>query len=236
MIRYGRSFFISLAVHSVVFTSIFFAWKSYGEYEKKEEEKVCIKLCNIETISKPSESKEPKKIENIIQEKQRIPQIEKNTPIKKVEKPKQNRIEKPIQKEEILPISNSQEEKPQEIPIKSNNDVKESVVEEIQKEEPHIKNEDPQDEYKKVNTQKIARLIEENLSYPISARKKGITGLVVVKFCLSIEAKVSNVVVVESSSEILSRAAVKTIEDLSEKFPKPQSEITLSIPINYTLN
>ena len=234
MIRHGRSFFISLAVHSVAFASIFFVWKSYGAYEKKEEEKACIKLCNIETPSKPSELKEPKKIENI--EKQKTPQIEKNTPIKKVEKPKQNRIEKPIQREEILPISNSQEEKLQEVPILSNGSTKESVVEEIQKEEPRIKYQDPQDEYKKVNTQKIARLIEENLSYPISARKKGITGLVVVKFCLSIEAKVSNVVVVESSSEVLSRAAVKTIEDLSEKFPKPQSEITLSIPINYTLN
>lgn len=37
-------------------------------------------------------------------------------------------------------------------------------------------------EYIKVNIQKIAELIAENLHYPVSARRKGISGLVIVKF------------------------------------------------------
>ena len=50
------------------------------------------------------------------------------------------------------------------------------------------------------------------------------------------DAKVSNIKIVESSSEVLSRAAIKTIEDLSEKFTKPDKEVNLSVPINYSLN
>jgi protein TonB len=235
MIRHSRSFFISLIIHSFVFLTLFFAWKSYSDVEKEEEEKVCLKLSNVEISPIVSKIKEPQ-VQDIIEEKP------KKTIQKKVETVDAKPVVKPLQKEESKSkqIQNAQEIVPQEIPVVKESIVKESVVKkehfEIQKEEPPLKQEIPEDEYIKVNTQKIAQLIQENLSYPISARRKGITGLVVVKFCLSVDAKVSNIKIVESSSEVLSRAAIKTIEDLSEKFPKPDKEVNLSVPINYSLN
>lgn len=235
MIRHSRSFFISLIIHSVVFIMLFFAWKSYSAVEKEEEEKVCLKLSNVEISPIVSKIKEPQ-VQDIIEEKP------KKTIQKKVETVDAKPVVKPLQKEEskIKQTQSAQEIVPQEIPAAKESIVKESVVKkehfEIQKEEPPLKQETPEDEYIKVNTQKIAQLIQENLSYPISARRKGIIGMVVVKFCLSVDAKVSNIKVVESSSEVLSRAAIKTIEDLSEKFPKPDKEVNLSVPINYSLN
>jgi protein TonB len=92
------------------------------------------------------------------------------------------------------------------------------------------------EKYIKVNIQKIAQLLKENLYYPASARRRGTTGLVVVKFTLDTDAVVHNIEVVESSSEVLSKAAIETIKQLSEKFPKPSEEVILNIPINYHLN
>jgi len=236
MIRHSRSFFISLIIHSFVFLTLFFAWKSYSDVEKEEEEKVCLKLSNVEISPIVSKIKEPQKVHDTVEEKP------KKTIQKKVETVDAKPVVKPLQKEEskIKQTQSAQEIVPQEIPVVKESIVKESVVKkehfEIQKEEPPLKQETSEDEYIKVNTQKIAQLIQENLSYPISARRKGISGLVVVKFCLSVDAKVSNIKIVESSSEVLSRAAIKTIEDLSEKFPKPDKEVNLSVPINYSLN
>jgi protein TonB len=231
MIRHSRSFFISLIIHSLVFLTLFFAWNSYSAIEKEEEEKVCLKLCNVETSPMVSKNKEPQKIQDTIKEKPKKVEEPKKAVQRKVETADAKPVTKLLQKEEIVA---------QEIPVTNESTVKEGVVQkehfELQKESSPIKQETPEEEYIKVNTQKIAQLIQENLSYPISARRKGVTGLVVVKFCLSVDAKVSNIRVVESSSEVLSRAAIKTIEDLSEKFPKPNREVNLSVPINYSLN
>src|SRR3989338_7650553 len=62
-----------------------------------------------------------------------------------------------------------------------------------------------QNEYDEINKQKIAELIKENLYYPINARKRNITGLVKVSFTLGVDAKVCNIKIVESDSDILSR-------------------------------
>lgn len=89
--------------------------------------------------------------------------------------------------------------------------------------------------YLEINTQKIAKLLKENLYYPRSARKRNITGEVIIKFTLSMDAKVYDIKIIKSKSDILSRAAMKTIMDLSGKFPKPQKRLTLHVPITYSL-
>lgn len=229
MIRQKSSLLISLGIHATLLVTLFFAYKTYSSIEKKEElNKVCLKLCNVEHNQQPPQQIEPKKIEKIIEQK-----------------PKEIKPFVASQKAEIAEQKTQEIERVKEIAHEELPIVKEVVLEqkvvqkehfEIQKENPVLKQEELSKEYIEVNTQKIAQLIKDNLSYPISARRKGITGLVVVKFCLSADAKVSDIKVVESNSEILSRAAIKTIEDLSQKFPKPSREISLSIPINYNLN
>lgn len=225
MIRHGRSFFFSLSIHVIVFALIIFMWKNYDATEKIEQEKVCLKLCNVETPQKQPEVKEPHPIQNIPQENPKKSQELKKPVPKEIIKTEMKPMEKMLQNEE--------QNIPQEIPVTDKIITKDNVV---QKEEVQQKPEAPQEKYTQLNTQKIAQLIQENLFYPISARRKGISGLVVIKFSLNIDAKISNIEIVESSSEVLSRAAIQTIEELSGKFPKPEKEVNLSIPINYSLN
>jgi len=234
MIRQKSSLLISLGIHATLLITLFFTYKIYSSIEKKEEQtKVCLKLCNIEHTQQSPQQIEPKKIEKIQETiEQKSKEVLKNEKIvsKNLETKEIKSFVAPI-KEEIVN---------EEAPVAKEVVLEQKVVQkehfEIQKENPVVKQEELSKEYIEVNTQKIAQLIKENLSYPISARRKGIVGKVVVKFYLSVDAKVTDIKVVDSSSEILSRAAIKTIEDLSGKFPKPEREISLSIPINYSLN
>ncbi len=82
----------------------------------------------------------------------------------------------------------------------------------------------------------ISKLIDDNLYYPRKARKRKITGMVKVKFNLSKNSVVSNIEVLSSHSEILSRAATKTIQNLSKKFPKPSENLTIKVPILFQLH
>jgi len=71
--------------------------------------------------------------------------------------------------------------------------------------------------YLQVNTKEISKLLRDNLYYPRSAKKRNITGQVLVKFKLGLDSRVYDIKVLESSNEILSRSAMKTIMDLSSK-------------------
>jgi len=82
---------------------------------------------------------------------------------------------------------------------------------------------------------KIVELLSDNLYYPRSASKRGVVGEVVVKFTLLKNSTVNSIIIVSSKSDILSRAAIQTIEELSGKFPKPIENLTLHVPINYNL-
>jgi protein TonB len=93
-----------------------------------------------------------------------------------------------------------------------------------------------EDEYLQEHLALITKLLEENLYYPRSARKRAITGDVVVKFKLMTDATVAYINVMKSPSEVLSRGAVQTIENVSAKFPKPKKDLILEVPISYKLS
>ncbi|MEA3370135.1 MAG: energy transducer TonB [Campylobacterota bacterium] len=209
---------------------------------EKKDEQICLKLQCITPAHKHIEDKAVLK---------KIPP----KPVKpKVQKPKVEKVVKkivpkplsvPVVKEEVKP-----KEEPEEVyiePIKEDivehEEVTEIVVEEevqqseesthrLSQEEKAI---EQTQEYMDEHIKQIVNLLRENLYYPRSARKRGIVGEVVVKFTLSKDATVSLVEVISSKSEILSRAAIKTIEDLSGEFPKPNEELVLRVPINYEL-
>jgi protein TonB len=94
----------------------------------------------------------------------------------------------------------------------------------------------PQKKYVEDNLAKIIELLQENLYYPRRARKRGVEGEVIVKFKLSTTSEVSNIKVLSSNSDILSRGAIRTIENLSFKFPKPSEDLDLKVPIYYKLH
>ena len=226
MIRHSSSFFLSLIFHIIIFLLLFFSWKSLPSFEKKEKEKVvCVKLAKI--ISKVEKKIKKPIIKKPIVKKQKPKSKPKLKPVvKKVQIPKKEPLVVPIVKEESKPKETKEVQvvKKQEI-IQPKKDIETKQMREARLEK----------EYLDENIAKIVELLRENLYYPRSARKRGIVGEILVKFTLGIDAEVSDIEVVSSKNNILSRASIKTIKNLSGEFPKPQEELFLHVPINYTL-
>ena len=275
MIKHPKSLFISILVHTILISTILFAWKNYSDSQKVEQnKKIHLKLSDVVAAPEFIKPKpEPKKIEQP-KPKSKPKKIEQPKP-----KPKPKKIEKPKPKpKKVIPKLIKEprkihdfavEEVPAELAIIGNKRVikKESVKKRVVKKEvvkkrvikkivarkesvkkkavkkeavkkreiKKPKQEKSSTQYLQVNTQKIAKLLKENLYYPRSARKRNITGKVIIKFTLSKDARVYDIKVIESKNNILSRAAMKTIMDLSGKFPKPQKRLTLHVPIGYEL-
>ena len=252
MIRLSSSLFISITIHTVLILALIFVWNNYSSTaEVKCDKKLHLKLCDVvvvkevnehKNIEKPNpqpnkeikkvkkqEIKAEKKIDKIVEETKKddaVIYVEKKLEQVKPQEPKK------IEQEYI-------EETPQELAVVNTTVEKQEVIEEKTEKREEKTHEYKQqilvDEYLHINTQKIAKLLQENLYYPRSARKRNITGDIIVKFTLGCDAVVSDVEVLESKSDILSRAAIKTIKNLSGKFPKPQNEVILQVPINYSL-
>lgn len=236
MIRHSNSLLISLFIHAILLLTIFSAWKSYFEVKKEEQEKICLKLCSVEMSRELLEPKEAKTNETVPKNRQKEPKRIKKA--LKEEKAAEKKIEITDEAKEIKDaiVEIIKGEVVVEIVPKRLSKIEKPTVEQ-KADDAKLPQEVPiADEYVEINMQKISQLLKENLYYPMSARKRNITGSVKVSFTLGVDAKVYNIKIVESESDILSRAAIKTIEDLSTKFPKPTKELTLSVPINYNLN
>ncbi|MCF6309171.1 MAG: TonB family protein [Sulfurimonas sp.] len=248
MIKRPESLFISIFIHTLLIATVLFAWKSYSDVKKVENKKrIHLKLSDVVAtteIVKPKPKPKPKKIEKP----------------KPKPKPKPKKIARKVIKEPVKIYDFAVEEVPQELAIVNKRVIRKKVVKadvikkviarketakktvivkEIVKEhkretkKPNQKKSSTQ--YLEINTEKIAKLLKENLYYPRSARKRNITGEVIIKFTLNMDAKVYDIKIIKSKSDILSRAAMKTIMGLSGKFPKPQKKLTLHVPITYTL-
>lgn len=180
--------------------------------EEKIQENISVKLCCV------------------VEKKSEVKVMQKPTPLRKEEIKKEiPQLVAPVVKEKVELVQEQKKEEVQE------------TVEELQTAEaepeqiPHAKEVTIAQAYVNEHIKRLVRLLQENLYYPRSARKRGIEGSVTVRFVLKKDATVHSIEVLSSNSEILSRAAVKTIQNLSGKFPKPKEELTLSVPILYDL-
>jgi protein TonB len=238
-----------------LFTSIKYIVTPTKTKKQSQDKVVCVSLTCLEVkkehthkqdVKKPIEKKvekrieKPKKVLKKVEKKeikkQPIPkkkQIIKKKVIhhKKVEtKPK--KIQKPKQQIDTVEKKVVKNIKPTPIktePKKIDTSTDTAVVKKQQTKKSIHNN------YINNNLALIQKMLQENLYYPRRARKKGIEGDVLVSFVLSTSAKIESIKVLSSSHEILSRGAIKTIEELSGKFPKPSEELNIKIPITYRL-
>ena len=239
MKRHSLSVLVSLLLHTILLLILFFSYKYLSPiFNTPKESRVCINLACMKSINNPKtvtkeilkkeekspieEKKSLKKVEKKKIEKKRVPKVKK-VPIKKVEQtPKENKVA-PSTKAEIVvkpALANKSKSTPQ-------NSVKISLPQKSEQTDEEI--------YVEENLNLIVQLLQENLYYPRRARKRGVEGDVLVRFKLSKEAEVSNVEVLSSKSDILSRGALRTIENIASKLPKPKENLTLSVPISYRL-
>lgn len=83
----------------------------------------------------------------------------------------------------------------------------------------------------------IKRLIDAHNAYPRMARRMRLSGEVTVRMVLDDNGKIIELRVIESSTHaILDEQAIRTIQEASQLFPKPDKAYTLHIPIAYQLN
>ncbi|MDH4945379.1 energy transducer TonB [Sulfurimonas sp. C5] len=250
MTRNSKSFILSLLVHFVLAVSIFYLYKILSASTQETHLCACcsttINLNTIQTskVVKTSENKNKEQTKVEKTEKQSIKEIAQEVPKQEAVVKKEIVVKEEVSKQVQQPDIQAVQENTEQL-VEVDQNLTQSVQNTTQKKDvdTHCKTEviatkEPQhkeNNYLSLHVSEIVSLLKENLYYPRRARMQGIEGIVTVKFTLSTEAKISNIEVVESKHNILSRAAVETIENLEEKLPKPDEELTLTIPINYDL-
>ena len=80
----------------------------------------------------------------------------------------------------------------------------------------------------------IRNLINQNVKYPIRARKLSIEGIVVARFKLEKDGTVHNITILKGH-DFLQNSTIEAIEQASKSFPKTPKSIEIQIPIEYKL-
>jgi protein TonB len=211
------------------------------------QEPMAISLINLQAIAMqtPQQKKSIEKHNNIVEVKEpkkieEIPKKNSNMPKEKIEikdeivKKEELKTVEDISKKQELQIDNEivKEDKQVEKDIEKIND--ENLNEENTQENLEEQAKASQEEiYVNLHLAEIRQLLQENLYYPRSAKVRRLEGEVVVRFCLNTSGEISGIKVVSSEIKILKDAAVETIKRV--KFPKPEKELVLNIPIIYKL-
>ena len=241
MNRYFNSFLITLVFYSFFAFLLFYLFmdKKMILDEPKTIQKISLNHIELEKKPVVNQIKEEKVIQEEI--KEQVKEEIKPEPIEKVvkkeekkmvpEKPKEKKIEKEkvVKKEEI---------KEQKNPTKEEN-VKENIVNStIQKETKELPATKPVVDEKKEYLEKhlalIRDLINQNIKYPLKAKKLSIQGVVTVKFKLNENGVIENITIIDGH-KFLQNATIEAIEEASKKFPKTNKSIEIQIPIEYKL-
>lgn len=245
MNRHLRSLLLSAALHVTLLAAIYFSYTTIKHSLVSDVQHPCgccsttIRLSAIKTekLQQPQLLPNPKKISTTKNEKPQIKQdrvehkkkvvekkiVRKETTFKQVEtKVEPKKLVEAVAETNTTNVSSVENQKD----THCNNEV---IAPKI------VKKEDANKEYLSLHVTKIISLLQENLYYPRRARKRGIEGVVQIRFTLHENGKITNIYVLKSDYEILTNAAKKTIESLDEKLPKPSEILKLTIPIEYRL-
>ena len=240
MNKHSKSLSLSIIIHMLLLASIFYTYSEFSSSSgEKKEKRVCIRLGCITESAKPSvKPKKAQKKQVKVQKKHLVKKRPKPKPhVKKI--PKKNlplhKVKPLEQKPELKRVTEEKmlQQKKCEEPIPACPD---KMAHKNAKEEKHRQKESLQSQYVNMHLATIAQLLQENLYYPRRARKRGIEGEVIVKFTLQKDAEVTEIKILSSQSDILSRGARKTLQNLSGEFPKPDEALTLTVPISYSLH
>lgn len=228
--RYANAFLITLAVYGILFAAIFLSVNLITQpFSRPKENTLSLNRVALMTQEKhvvPQE--ESAKEKQTIQEKPKevkkaqIPQAKKEvvpTPVPKknaVLKEKTQEFETTKETQSKAQKELAQEiEKPQELEEKSNPKNYEEV-------------------YVNDNLEKIVKLIQAHVHYPKRAREMGISGEVLVRFTILKVGGIENLEAL-AGHMLLKKSALKAIEEASLSFPKVEKDLTINVPIEYTL-
>ncbi|MDD2356534.1 MAG: TonB family protein [Thiovulaceae bacterium] len=242
MIPRRSSFFISLGVHLVLLSFALFLY-NFVTLPKKEK-RMPINLCQcVVQSSCTCKSQEEPAVQKVIQNPPKQ-EVKKLPPPKQVFESVKKEIapQNTVQKEIVQPSTNPSVQNSTVIaptpdktlllqPVVQESKTLQSIEHKTQVPKPSV-----QKQYVQTNLSAIRTILQENFYYPLSARKRGIQGEVVVKFTLLKNSTIKDIIITKSSQGILDSAAQKTIEALDGKLPAPSEDLVLELPINYRLH
>ncbi len=257
--QHAKPLVLSIVIHLLIVVILFFLYitiqKTCKQNDHRESKKVCINLATLipnNTIVKQSPSLEHTAVErkkDTLQKHslEKIPKpVRKKIKTKKVYKKKLHK--KKLHKKKIATVVQKQKKdqpkydlKPKQVDhdkkvalpsdVPPSQITSKAVQKTVLKTVPHY----TENMYKKKYLAQLYTMVKNNLYYPRKARKRGLQGDVIVRFLLKKNGEISRIEVVRSSYQILSRSAVKTLHSLDKKLPKPQEDITIKLPITYSL-
>jgi len=239
MKKHSLSFFISIFIHLFLAVLVLFVYKKVHTKEPLiKEHKISINLTTLQTKKVERKSLHKEVIKKPYKSEKKSQVTKKKIPIKhKIQKQPKKKVEP--RKKVLHKIVKKQERKyekkslhVQSHQVKTKEKINKKEMQNLQP-LPPVKT--LQEEYIEEHLLTIQKLIRENLYYPRRARKKGIEGRVALSFTILEDGSVQKIKIRESDYDILSRAAQRTIEELSGRFPKPKEPLKVSLPIMYNL-
>ena len=226
MRRYFSSFFIAISFYSFFAICLFYIMANDKVFIKKEEEPKLISLNHIEL--KPEikeEKKEPEPQTKEIIKEEKIVETPKPIIPKKVEKKEIEKkiVEKTVVEKKELESTTKIEEKAK---VTEN-----QIPQQLLPQKPPV---DEKKEYLDKHLEQIRTLINQNVKYPLKAKKLSIEGIVTAKFKINEDGTVENITIIDGH-KFLQSATIEAIEDASKSFPKTNQSIEIQIPIEYKL-
>lgn len=223
--RYTNSFLVTSLLYGVLFGVVVFSFKPLVQPLSLTKEK-SISLNHISLIT---------------QEKK---EIQKETPKEskeevKKEEPKKEEIKKepiPKPKPEIKKSAKPKDE-PKKEEVKKQEEPKEEEKKEVEKEQEALVKSLPKD-YEQAfldeHLQEIVKQIQKHINYPKRAKSLGIQGEVFVEFEILKQGRVQNIQALKGHM-LLKRSALEAIKEASKYFPKVEKNMTIKVPIVYSL-
>ena len=206
--RYTHSFILTALIYLSISFIIFYSFEQINQPKILNKEKT-ISLNHISLIE---------------QEKHEIKKVEKKEITKEEKKviPKPEPKPKSVEKKEVL----KEQKEPK----------KEKEIKEDDKEQEAIKKSSKsyEEEFLDEHLQKIVQLIQKNVVYPKRAKELNIQGKVFILFKISTKGEIEELKGI-SGHKLLIKSAIKAIEKASKDFPQVKKEITIKVPIQYTL-
>jgi periplasmic protein TonB len=253
MSRYLFSFFFAFGIYALFYVGFFYFLKNNKIILDKPTVNQKISLNHIEMKAMEKEIVEDKVVENSIQEeiKEKIEEVIKEEKTVETQKPEiKNEVKKETKEKVIKKVQKKEIVEKKQITKKeikdSENPKKETIVKGqiVQK---HIQSEEivknqindlPKVDDKKVYLDKhlaqIRKLINQNIKYPLRARKLSIQGMVLVKFKITPNGDIENITILDGH-KFLQNATIEAINEASKSFPKTNQSIEIQIPIEYKL-
>ena len=225
MRRYFSSFFIAISFYAFFAVCLFYLMANDKIFIKKAEETKLISLNHIEL--KPEikeEKKEPEPQTKEIIKEEKIVETPKPITPKKVEK-------KEIEKKTVEKITEKKVVEKQELePTKK---IQEQVFNKIEEKAPQPLINEKKD-YLDKHLAQIRNLINQNVKYPLKAKKLSIEGIVTVRFRINENGTIENITILDGH-RFLQSATIEAIQEASKNFPKTNKSIEIQIPIEYKL-